>query len=115
MGLLQSVEEILEKYTGEEYRKMNDALRNGGTDEEELEKTIDHAILAMKASLRWDGLLKICEKDATLYRGVRSRNIPRGNKLQAGSTFCDKAFFSTSRELNTALNFLRTMPAKLRT
>ena len=97
----------LRKYTGEEYKKINGALRNGGTDEKELKNTIDHAVLAMKAGLRWDGLLKVCEKDATLYRG--SGKIPGAN-LQAGSTYSDKAFFSTSRELNTAVNYLRAVP-----
>ena len=93
-------------YTGHFYTKMNSALRNGGTDEAEVEETVDNAILAMKAGLRWDGLglLKVCKNNAILYRG--SGDIRRPN-LRAGSTFWDEAFFSTSLALNTAVVYLR--------
>ena len=95
----------LNRYTRKFYQKVNGALRTGtGLDNNLIKKTINHATNAMNLGLRWSGLLKICDPDVPLYRGSGRIHAD----LQVGSTFSDKAFFSTTRSLPIAVAFLQS-------
>ena len=100
------------QYTGPQFEAMNAFLRAGkirpGRMGERLKQTVQQAIAAFNIGLRGGNYLKLCPKDdhgkdKPLYRG--SGSIPMA--LEAGGTFCDKSFLSTSQKKETAVNFLR--------
>ena len=99
------LKKAIKSYTGKDYEIINLFLRTGRIKpgKEKYIGLAEQARRALNVGLRWEKhLLKRFESDMTLYRG--SGNIPM--ELEAGATFCDKAFLSTSQLQFKALTFL---------
>ena len=93
----------LHAYTTDKYTLVNRALRTGTTRSarEDIREIIEGATRALRTG-NYLGLLQGYKPSAVLYRGCsRIPEVPR-----VGSTYSDRAFFSTTWKLSVAVRFL---------